>query len=183
METKAEQQTQWFVMRDLKRSNAKLRAYQQLADEGFQVFTPTTTKIVDTFGKRRRIQVPFIPDLLFVNAPKASLDKFVTRIGTLQYRYIKDAPYGTSMTVSDVAMDRFIAAVSSVKTPKYYSADEITPDMYGSIVRIIGDSALSGYEGRLLKVRGASKKRLLVDLSGLLCASIEINSSYFIEFL
>ena len=37
---KNEQQMHWYVMRDLKRSNAKLPAYKQLSDEHIEVFTP-----------------------------------------------------------------------------------------------------------------------------------------------
>ena len=33
-------QKSWFVMRDLKRPNAKLPAYIQLEQEGIEVFTP-----------------------------------------------------------------------------------------------------------------------------------------------
>ncbi len=37
---KNEQQMHWYVMRDLKRPNAKLPAYKQLSDEHIEVFTP-----------------------------------------------------------------------------------------------------------------------------------------------
>lgn len=35
---------QWFVMRDLTRSNAKLPAYLLLAGEGIECFTPMVPK-------------------------------------------------------------------------------------------------------------------------------------------
>ena len=38
---------QWFVMRDLKRTNAKLPAYQMLGEMGMEVFTPMVWKIVE----------------------------------------------------------------------------------------------------------------------------------------
>ena len=37
---KDEQRMHWYVMRDLKRPNAKLPAYKQLSDEHLEVFTP-----------------------------------------------------------------------------------------------------------------------------------------------
>ena len=37
---KNEQRMHWYVMRDLKRPNAKLPAYKQLSDEHLEVFTP-----------------------------------------------------------------------------------------------------------------------------------------------
>lgn len=36
---KNEQRMHWYVMRDLKRPNAKLPAYKQLSDEHLEVFT------------------------------------------------------------------------------------------------------------------------------------------------
>ena len=42
----------WFVMRDLKRPNAKLPAYKRLAEIGFEVFTPMRWHIATRGGKR-----------------------------------------------------------------------------------------------------------------------------------
>ena len=183
MEGGEESKKQWFVMRDLKRSNAKLPAYKQLADNGFRVFTPITSKIVSKGGKNIRIQVPFIQDLLFVFSEKEKLDRIVDRTDTLQYRYVKGAPYCTPMVVPTKEMDRFIAAVADVKTPRYYAPNEITPTMYGADVKIVSDGALNGYEGKLLKVKGSGKKRIIVELPGLLAASVEVGNSDYIEIV
>lgn len=171
----------WYVMRDLKRPNAKLPAYKQLSEAGFCVFTPMTSKVVDVCGRRKRIEVPFVQDLLFVFSERELLDRVVERTDTLQYRYLKGAPYRTPMTVPDCDMNRFIDAVTLVKTPQYYQIDEITPAMYGARVRMICNGPLNGYEGTLLKIKGSGKKRLLVNLTGLLCAAIEISQADYIE--
>ena len=55
---------QWFVMRDLTRSNAKLPAYQMLDDLGIKNYTPKVQKIIVRKGKRECKKVPFIHDLL-----------------------------------------------------------------------------------------------------------------------
>lgn len=173
----------WFVMRDLKRPNAKLPAYRQLSEAGFEVFTPMTTKITIAGGKRVRLQVPFVYDLLFVHSSREKLDPIVNRTDTLQYRFLKGHAYGTAMTVPTKEMERFIAAVTHVKTPKYYSPDEITPEMYGAKVRMVCEGPLNGYEGTLLKIKGSGKKRLIVSLPGLLTATVEIASSDYIELI
>ena len=59
------------------------------------------------------------------------------------------------MTVRRVDMQRFILAVRATEEPRYYSPEEITPDMYGRRVLIVG-GPLDGLEGRLLKARGTS---------------------------
>lgn len=53
-----EQQMHWYVMRDLKRSNAKLPAYKQLSDEHIEVFTPMQWRLSLKNGKRIREEVP-----------------------------------------------------------------------------------------------------------------------------
>ncbi|MDE7386480.1 MAG: UpxY family transcription antiterminator [Muribaculaceae bacterium] len=183
METVSESQQQWFVMRDLKRPNAKLPAYKQLGEMGFEVFTPLTSKIMTNGSKRVRIQVPVIQDLLFVHSDKDKLDKIVAKTATLQYRFVKGAPYCTPMTVPTNDMNRFMAAVEYTKTPKFYTPDEITPNMYGATVRMVCDGSINGLEGRLLKIRGSAKKRFLIELPGLLAASIEVESPDYVEIV
>ncbi|MBD5232768.1 MAG: UpxY family transcription antiterminator [Bacteroidales bacterium] len=172
---------QWFVMRDLKRANAKNPAYAMLSDLGFKVFTPMTTRIALRNGKKERRDVPFIQDLLFVNATREELDPVVRRTDTLQYRFLKGHTLGTAMTVADHDMATFIAAVSSVATPHYYHLDEITPEMYGARVRIVSQGSFDGLEGTLLKIKGARKKRVLIQLPGLLAAGVEVGSADLIE--
>ena len=103
---------QWFVMRDLTRSNAKLPAYLLLAGEGIECFTPMVPKLRICQGKRERVEAPFIHDLLFVHSSREVLDPFVERIQTFQYRYLRK-PWRKPMTVRTEEMERFIRAVGS----------------------------------------------------------------------
>lgn len=170
-------------MRDLTRPNALRPAYIALGELGYQVFTPLRETVSQTGGSRRKVMVPFIHDLLFVRARRSRLDETVRTTPTLQYRFVKGMPYGTPMTVGTDDMERFIAAVSGGKPTRYYSPGEITPDMYGRRVRMICSGPLNGYEGRLMRMRGSGKKRLIVALPGLLAASVEIDKADFIEIL
>ncbi len=171
---------QWFVMRDLKRSNAKFPAYKLLEDLKIEYFTPMVWKLVVRNGKRMPVEVPFMQDLLFVHDSRKVLDPIVERTNTLQYRFLKDG-YRTPMTVRDADMERFIKAVEATNNPCFYSPKEITPDMLGRLVRIIG-GPLDGYIGRLLKVRGARIKRLLVELPSLITVAVEVMPDY-VEFV
>lgn len=69
------QPLQWFVMRDLKRSNAKQPAYRLLEDMGIEVFTPMVWKILVRNGKRVREEVPFMRDLLSRTTPTPPLTR------------------------------------------------------------------------------------------------------------
>lgn len=163
----------WFALRDLKRPNAKTMAWQELSERGFEVFTPMTQVVRETGGKRRRIEIPAVPDLLFVHSTRERLDPVVASIPTLQYRFVKGAPAGTAMTVDDSSMDRFVRAVSGSADTRYFNAGEITPSMIGREVRVIG-GPLDGFTGNLLSVRGLRSRRLIVDLHGFLSAAVEV---------
>lgn len=171
------QQESWYVMRDLKRSNAKQPAYKLLKDERFEVFVPMKWQVVVRRGKRVREEVPAIHDLLFVHSDRNRLDGVVIKNNTLQYRYLKGGGYCEPMVVGDKDMDKFIRAVNSNQSPVFYSPEEITPNMIGSKVRIIGGQ-LDGFEVSLLKVRGARKRRIFVELPGLIAVSVEVALEY-----
>ena len=171
-----DKQKQWFVMRDLTRRNAKMPAYRMLENLGFRYFTPMTWKLVSRNQKAERQQIPFIQDLIFVNDSRAALDPLVARIHTFQYRYIKGNNH-KPMTVRDEDMERFIQAVNSTPTPRYYLPSEITPDMYHRRIRITGGQ-LDGFEGFLLTTRGSKTRRLLVEIPTLLAAAVDVKPEY-----
>lgn len=173
-------QRQWYVMRDLKRCNAKLPAYKLLGDMKIEIFTPMVWKLVVRQGKRIPQRVPFMQDLLFVHERRRILDPIVERIGTLQYRFLRDG-HRSPMTVDDTDMNRFMQAVASSENPCYYTPREITPDMVGRSVRIIG-GPFNGLEGRLQKMQDARTRRLFVELPNLLIVSVEVQAE-FIELL
>ena len=163
----------WYVMRDLKRPNAKVRAWQALADKGFDVFTPTRWQVNEVAGRRERHEVPYVPDLLFVRSTRAALDPEVEATATLQYRFVRGAAQYTALTVREAEMQRFMMAARATSTPQYFLPDELTPSMLGRLVRIVG-GPLDGITGRLLSVRGLRRRKLLVELPGLITAAVEV---------
>ena len=120
---------------------------------------------------------PFLQDLLFVHSEREYLDPVVERTPTLQYRYAKGLGYRQPVVVPDRQMDPFIAAAGAVPGPRYYLPEELTPDMVGRAVRIIG-GPLDGYEGRLLRLRGARTKRVIVELPNLITLAVEVQPEF-----
>lgn len=167
---------QWFVMRDLKRSNAKQPAYKLLNELKIKCFTPMIWKTFIRKGKRILKEVPFMQDLLFVYDSRRVLDPIVERIATLQYRFVKGGKR-MPMTVRAEDMDRFIKAVSTMERPNFYTPEEIEPSMIGKKVRIVG-GPLDGYEGYLQKIQGSKVKHLFVELPNLLTVAVEVNPEY-----
>lgn len=167
-------------MRDLSRKHAKVPAYKLLTTMGFEVFTPMMRTIVLEKRQRKSKEEPFMQDLLFIRDVRERLDPVVRKIENLQYRYIRGG-WCEPMVVPDADMERFIHAVQSSRLPKFYRPEEITQNMRGRYVRIVG-SALDGYEGYLITVNGSKYKRLLVALPNFLTAAVEVMPE-FIEIL
>ena len=81
---------QWFVMRDLSRSNAKLPAREMLREKNIRHFTPMVWLMATANGKRQPRLVPYIQDLIFVYDTREVIDPLVERIRTFQYRYLRN---------------------------------------------------------------------------------------------
>ena len=166
---------QWFFLRDLKRPNAKEHAFQMLSRNGFEVFTPMKIETRNVGGKRVRLVLPYINDMLFAHSKKNILDEIIAKTPTLQYRYVSGRKYREPLTIRDEDMEKFIAAVKSSDKPRYYLPQEITSGMRGRWIRII-DGPMAGYEGQLLSVKGSRKKRLIVEIPGCIAVAVEITS-------
>ncbi len=168
---------QWFVMRDLKRRSANSLAVHELSEAGLEVFTPMTQMIMTIGGRRQRRDVPVIQDLLFVHETKAALDPYVQLHPTLQYRFQFGKSINDPMTVRAEEMNRFIFAVKSSESTLYYKPGELTKSMYGKRIRIVG-GILDSFEGCLLSVKGMRKRRLLIELSSLITAAVEVQPEF-----
>lgn len=166
----------WFVMRDLKRSNARTTAYKMLKELGFEVFTPVKWRVFPRKGANVREEVPVVQDLLFVHSERRLLDPVVEKTATLQYRFMRNT-FREPMTVGEDEMEKFIRATDAAESVRYYMPEELGPETYNRKIRIIGGK-LDGYEGFLVTVRGSRTRRLLVELPGLLSAGVEVSPEY-----
>lgn len=177
--TQANSKASWFVMRDFSQTATEF-AYKRYENAGFKVFTPLVWQLVGRTNKERTL-APFIRDLFFVYGSQAALDDIVSRDPVVTYRFVKGY-YHKPMVVPEADMNRFIHAVEQSKSVEYYRVNEITPEMFGKKVRIIGGK-LNGYEGILIESRGGKKgKHLLITLSGFFSVGVEV-SPRFISIL
>ena len=171
----------WYVLRDLARPNAKNPAYKQLQampEMKDCVFVPLKQRVFVEFGKRVVRFVPYMTDLVFVHKSKEELDPIVRNMKLLQYRYVRGGKQFEAMSVRAEDFKKFKDAIEQTDNVEYYSYEEVSPQIYGKQIRIIG-GRLDGFEGRLMSKRGSKFKRLLVDLEDCnLTAAIEVESEY-----
>ena len=168
---------QWFVMRDLKRPNSLTPAFRELPAMGVETYTPMRCCVVMRKGVKHREELPYIRDLIFVHSTTEEIDAILLHMPTLQHRFVRGGKYRQPMLVSDRDMDRFIKAVQSVEAPQYFSPEEVTAEMIGRQVAIVGGQ-LDGYEGKLLKCRGTRKRHLLISIPNIIVAAIEVDPEY-----
>ena len=172
---------QWFAMRDLSRRNSNRMAHHELRDAGLEVFTPMMEMLLTIRGKKQRRNVPVIQDLLFVYETKENLDPYVAKYPLLQYLYVLGRRANEPTVIRENEMRQSIMAVSNTENPKYFMPGELTQTMYGKKVRIIG-GVLDSYEGKLLSIKGMRTKRLIVEVSNLISAAVEVAPQY-IQFV
>lgn len=174
------EKTCWFVMRDLGRTSLDKSYYKLFKDNGFEAYTPLKWQLAVKNGKRSRVQVPVIRDLLFVHDVRSRIEAFIQKYSAIQFRYVRGA-YCCPMVVPEADMNRFIRVTDSTDSPEYYTPCDITPNMCGRRIRIIG-GPLDGCEGKLVTVRGSKRRRIMVSLLNLLSVAVEGKPEY-IQFI
>jgi transcription antitermination factor NusG len=171
---------QWYVLRDLKRANAKERAYKllpRITQGQVEIYTPMDQKPMRKNGDILYEERPFLPDLLFVHTTRAILDPIIDLIPTLQYRFGRGNSRLHPMTVRPEEMQQFMRVIHSHENFVYYTPDQVPETLYGHHIRILG-GPLDGLQGRLLSKRGSKKRKLIIELQDLLCAAVEVSPQY-----
>ena len=77
---------QWFVMRDLTRSNARHPAYLMLKELKLRYFTPMVTKLMVRNGRREAVESEYIPVSLFAEYQPRTHDGAQGRDGKVYSR-------------------------------------------------------------------------------------------------
>ena len=162
----------WYVLRDLKRHNAKKPGHVYLSENDVEVFLPTRWERVIVKGKSKREKVPAVAGLLFAHSRKSTLNELLRVMPTLQFRYLRGG-YQKLMTVRDTEMKNFIRAVEGCDDVAYHTTEEVSALSVGKDVRIIG-GPLDGVEGKIVNVRGSHKKRIMVSIPNFIAAVVEV---------
>lgn len=160
----------WYVLRFLYHDQPKVRC--RFEQDGIETFSPARPVIECRDGRRIKVWKPLVWDLFFVHSTKTQLDPYVAAYDNFQYRYKVGGRYKEPLVVPDKQMDDFVRAVGSSENPLYFTPQELNVSK-GTRIRIIG-GAMNGYEGVVMKVKGARAKRLIVEIPDTLIAAIEV---------
>jgi len=172
------EQMQWFAMRATYRRGMQIK--ELLDKQGISNFIPMRYEMQEKNGRKRRILVPVIRNLIFVRAVQSELQWVKDRNPYLQYMI--DVRNGQKIIVPDEQMRQFIAVAGTYDEHLiFFSPDEVNLRK-GMKVRIIGGD-FKGYEGIFIKVKGARDRRVVISLQGIIAMAMATLSPDLVEVI
>lgn len=168
----------WYAMRATYRREPD--AVRLLEKENLDCFVPMQYKICIKKGKKVRMLVPVIHNLIFVHARPSDLKRVKSKVTYLQY--ITDTRSGQKIIVPDNQMQRFIAVAGTYNDHLLYFQPEELNLSKGMKVRITGGN-FEGQEGIFLKVKGARDRRVVIEIQGVIAVAITTLHPDLIEII
>lgn len=157
----------WYAMRATYRREPD--AMRLFAKEHIDCFVPMQYKISIKNGKKVRVLVPVIYNLIFVHACPSEVKRVKSMVSYLQY--ITDTRSGQKIIIPDNEMQRFIAVAGTYHEQLlYFRPDELNLSK-GTKVRVTGGD-FEGQEGIFLKVKGARDRRLVIKIQGVIAVAM-----------
>ena len=157
----------WFAMRATYRRETD--AMRLLAKENLGCFVPMQYKISMKKGKKVRVLVPIVHNLIFIHAYPSEVKRVKSMVAYLQY--ITDTRSGKKIIIPDNEMQRFIAVAGTYSDHLlYFQPDELNLSK-GTKVRITGGD-FEGQEGVFLKVKGARDRRVVIAIQGVIAVAM-----------
>lgn len=170
----------WFAMRVTYQREMAVRDVLDM--QGFTTYLPMRYQLRVIAGKRKRICVPAIRNLLFVRSSKDRLQRVKAKLPHLQYMTSKIEGRNQPIVVPDYQMRDFIAVTSAESRDyKFYAPAELQAPR-GAHVRLHG-GPLDGVEGHFVRLKGRRNKRVLVELDSVVSVVVEVVGTDFIEII
>lgn len=176
-------QKHWFVLRAT--YNRQKMAYDYIVSKGEQAYMPLHYVQKNVGGKRKRVLVPYLPQLLFVYVSEEKVCELVEQTPELSfltyyYNHFKTDASGKNppLVIPYHSMMNFIRVTSIDNEHIKVVSPEQCHYKSGDLVRVVeGDFA--GVEGRVARVSG--QQRVVVAIEGLCLVTTAYIPSAFIE--
>jgi len=171
----------WYVLRAI--FGKELEIQRKLEQQNVETFIPMCYKMRESKGKKIRVLVPAIHDLIFVRTTKSFLEDFKSASEAILY-FMTEKIDGRRkiIIVPDIQMNEFIKIARKIEEDiLYFKPDEIKLEK-GERVRVHG-GAFDGVEGVLLKVKGKRSKRVVISIPGVTAIAASYIEPDLIEVL
>lgn len=163
----------WFVLKTI--FSRELKVKELLDGKGIENFIPMCYKIKIVKGKKEKMLVPAVNDLVFVHATKKDVEDFkadaLLNFGYNTYFLTRKVGLKRKIEiVPDDEMREFMKVASHLDDDiTFYKPEEVELKK-GTKVRVIG-GVFDGVEGVLMKVKGKRNKRIVLQIPGLAVAT------------
>ncbi len=153
---------EWFAMRVTYGRELKLKDY--LDTNHIQCFIPMRHEEKIKAGRRQKIVVPAIRNLIFIHATRPEINTLKKGLeGRLPLRYIMDRSKHVPIVIREKEMQHFIA-VSGTMNEQLIYLDYVAPQLKtGKRVRVL-DGIFKGVEGTIVRIK--RDRRVMVNLDG-----------------
>ena len=157
----------WYVLRAI--YSRELKVCEALSRMGVRTFVPmvSKTKIID--GKQEKRLVPAVGSMCFVYWTKEDIDAYIRGFGgNSPVHYYWDRIEGKPLTVSDKAMEDFIAIASTMDEDLVYLT-EISEKLREGEKVTVKDGPFKGVHGTVVRIR--KSRRIMVEIPGMLAVA------------
>lgn len=162
--------------------NRVLKVKKQLDEKQIECFVPMRYEVRTVRGRKVRLYVPAVSNLIFVHTTDSCLKLFKQTTSFLQYLVYKVDGVSPKVIVPDDQMEQFIRVCRTHDEHLIYLTPEEINLAKGARVRILG-GAFNGVEGIFVKVKGKRNRRVVVLIDHVSAIAISEVSPDLIEII
>ena len=170
----------WFAMRVTYRREMSMK--QMLEAANIECYIPMRQAVKTYRGKKARVMVPAIHNLLFVHCEKERLQKFKNRYPHLQYMTRHEDGKSYPIVVPDKEMADFMTVTNTQTDNLLYLDIDDVQLAKGTLVRLHG-GPLDGIEGTFVKIKGKRDRRVVIQVQNLLAVALATSWADSLEVL
>lgn len=162
--------------------NRVLKVKKLLDEKQIECFVPMRYEVRTVRGRKVRLYVPAVSNLIFVHTTDSCLKLFKQTTSFLQYLVYKVDGVSQKIIVPDDQMEQFIRVCHTNDEHLIYLKPEEINLAKGTRVRILG-GAFNGVEGIFVKVKGKRNRRVVVLIDHVSAIAISEVSPDLIEII
>lgn len=162
--------------------NRVLKVKVMLDEKRIECFVPMRYEVRTVRGRKVRLYVPAVSNLIFVHTTDSQLRLFKQTTTFLQYLVRKVDGVSKKIIVPDKQMEQFMRVCSTHDDQLLYLRPEEINLSQGIRVRILG-GVFNGVEGVFVKVKGKRNRRVVVLVDHVSAIAVSEVSPDLIEVL
>lgn len=177
---KVEEPMRWYAMSVP--YNRVLRVKSMLDEKQISCFVPMRYEVRTVRGRKMRLYVPAVSNLIFVHTTDSCLKLFKQTTTFLQYLVYKVDGVSHKIIVPDAQMEQFMRVCRTNDEHLIYLKPEEINLSKGTRVRILG-GIFNGVEGIFVKVKGKRNRRVVVLIDHVSAIAVSEVSPDLIEII